>query len=252
MKNSHYKTTLLALQIELVKAQRQLIDQDRKLLVIIEGRDGAGKDSAIKRMTAHTSPRETRVVALGKPSDRERSTWYFQRYVAHLPAAGECVLFNRSWYNRAGVEKVMGFCTEVEYQEFMHTVIEFETMLVRSGILLFKYYLDIDRQTQRARLEDRQKDPLKQWKRSPIDASAQKLWKEYSEARNLMFLNTSHPDAPWTILDANDKKLARIELMKHLLSKLDYPDKDETLLSADEKLIFDFNVANPIWSRLAP
>ncbi len=252
MKNPTYKTTLLELQIELVKAQKQILEQNRKLLVIIEGRDCAGKDSTIKRIVAHTSPRETRVTALGKPTDQERSSWYFQRYVAHLPAASEFVLFNRSWYNRAGVEKVMGFCTEDEYQEFMDTVNQFETMLVGSGILLFKYYLDIDKKTQHKRLAKRRNDPLKQWKRSPIDACAQNLWKEYSDARNLMLQNTSHSEAPWTIVDANDKKHARLQLLKHLLAQLEYPDKNRSLLSLDNKRIFDFDAANPSWSQLAP
>lgn len=236
-----YKKDLLQLQIELVKAQKEIIDRGHKVLVILEGRDAAGKDSTIKRVVQHLSPRETRVVALGKPSDREQSTWYFQRYVPHLPAAGELVLFNRSWYNRAGVERVFGFCSDVEYREFMGTVTEFESMLVRSEIQLFKFYLDIDRKTQKKRLEERLTDPLKQWKRSPIDDRAQELWDEYSDARDAMLSQTHHPLAPWTIVQGNCKRRARLELIKRLLRDLEYSDKREALLKEDAEVIFDFS-----------
>ncbi len=233
-----YAKTLRALQIELVKFQKHLIKHGDRVLIVLEGRDAAGKDGTIKRIIEHLSPRETRVVALGKPSDRETTAWYFQRYVPHLPMAQEFVLFNRSWYNRAGVERVMGFCNHVEYEEFMETVPGFEQMLVRSGIKLFKYYLDIDKAEQKARLKDRRDDPLKQWKISPIDAAAQKHWKGYSEARNAMFARTHTAVAPWTVVRADDKKRARLNLIRDLLTRLDYVDKDAGLLNADPKTVF--------------
>jgi polyphosphate kinase 2 len=236
-----FKNTLRELQIELVKFQRDLITTDKKLLVILEGRDAAGKDGAIKCIVEHLSPRETRVVALGKPSDRECSSWYFQRYVAHLPAAGELVLFNRSWYNRAGVERVMGFCTDEDYRAFMDTVIEFESMLVRSGIQLLKYYLDIERDTQRERLAERSTDPLKQWKRSPIDDSAQERWDDYSAARNAMLARTHHPLAPWVVVRADHKHKARLELIRDLLSRQGYSGKRDALLLPDRDRIFEYD-----------
>jgi polyphosphate kinase 2 len=235
-----FQKELRELQIELVKLQRELIAADGKLLVILEGRDAAGKDGAIKCITEHLSPRETRIVALNKPSDRERSSWYFQRYVAHLPAAGELVLFNRSWYNRAGVERVMGFCTEEDYRAFMDTVIEFESMLIRSGIQLLKYYLDIGRETQRERLTERNTDPLKQWKRSPIDDSAQQRWDDYSAARNAMLARTHHPLAPWVVVRADHKRKARLELIKDLLARQGYPGKRDALLLPNRDLIFEY------------
>ncbi len=252
MKKSVYKEQLKKLHIELVKAQRALIASERKLLVVLEGRDAAGKDSTIKRIITHLSPRETRVVALGKPSDRERTTWYFQRFVPHLPAAGEFVLFNRSWYNRAGVERVMGFCSDGEYQEFMETVVDFESMLVRSEVQLVKYYLDIDKDTQRERLAQRRKDPLKQWKRSPIDDRAQELWDEYSAARNAMLARTDHLLAPWVVVNANNKRVARLALIKDLLSRLDYPDKNEQLLLPDPAVLFGYDPAYLDQELIAP
>lgn len=236
-----YKESLHTLQIELVKLQKHFIRCDDKILVLFEGRDSAGKDGVIKRIVQHLSPRETRVVALGKPSDHDRSSWYFQRYVPHLPAAQEFVLFNRSWYNRAGVERVMGFCTNEEYDEFMETVLDFENMLVRSGTKLLKYYLDITEDEQRKRLKDRRKDPLKQWKVSPIDAEAVKHWADYSLARNQMLARTHNPVTPWTIVRADDKPLARINLIKHLLSRLHYSDKDEAALVVDPDVIFEYH-----------
>lgn len=233
MSGKEYKKTLYKLHVELVKLHRHIIHNNKKILVIVEGRDAAGKDGTIKRIVQHLSPRETRVVALGKPSDRDRTTWDFQRYVPHLPAAQEFVLFNRNWYNRAGVERVMGFCTDAEYEEFMLTVPEFEDMLVRSGIRLFKYYLDIDRKEQKTRLEARRKDPLKQWKISPIDRQANKLWDKYSQARNVMFARTHQDFAPWMVVRADNKRLARINLMRDLLSRLDYEDKDEKIVLPD-------------------
>jgi polyphosphate kinase 2 len=235
-----YRETLHALQIELVKLQKHFIRCDDKILVLFEGRDAAGKDGVIKRVVQHLSPRETRVVALGKPSDRDRGSWYFQRYVPHLPAPQEFVLFNRSWYNRAGVERVMGFCTEAEYEEFMQTVLGFEQMLVKSGIKLLKYYLDITENEQRKRLKDRRKDPLKQWKISPIDAQAAKRWADYSRARNEMFARTHNPITPWTVVRADDKRTARLNLIKDLLSRLHYDDKDEAMLRTNPEIIFQY------------
>lgn len=237
---AHYKAELRTLQIELVKLQRDIIRKNEKILVILEGRDSAGKDGSIKRIIEHLSPRETRVVALSKPSDREVSQWYFQRYIEHLPSAAEMVFFNRSWYNRAGVEKVMGFCTDQQYEEFFAEVNNFEGMLVRSGIHLFKFYLDISRDEQKQRLEARKDDPLKQWKTSPIDEKALKHWKDYSEARNIMFARSHSPFAPWIIVNANDKKLARLQLIKGLLSRLSYTDKDEMRVLPDQSIIFEY------------
>ena len=236
-----YKQALHALQIQLVRLQRHVIDERQRILVLFEGRDAAGKDGTIKRVVQHLSPRHTRVVALDKPSDREQTTWYFQRYVPHLPAGGELVLFNRSWYNRAGVERVMGFCTDEEYDAFMETVPRFEHMLVRSGIALFKYYLDISRKEQRRRLEARRTNPLKQWKVSPIDDEAARLWDDYSLARNEMFARTQTPVAPWTVVRADDKRSARIQVIKDLLTRLDYPGKNPSRTLPDPKVVFGYD-----------
>ncbi len=237
---STYQETLHLLQIELVKLQKSIIKHDEKILILFEGRDAGGKDGTIKRIVEHLSPRETRVVALGKPSDRELSSWYFQRYTAHLPAAQEMVLFNRSWYNRAGVERVMGFCSKAQYHAFLETVPSYEQMLVTSGIRLFKYYLDIDKNEQAKRLQARESDPLKQWKISPIDKEAQKYWDEYSTARNTMFARTHHLSAPWTVVRANDKKNARLNVIKDLLFRLDYQGKDENLILPDARIVFNY------------
>ena len=238
-----YRKALHTLQIELVKLQKHFIRCDQKILVLLEGRDAAGKDGAIKRIVKHLSPRETRVVALGKPTDRDRTTWYFQRYVLHLPAAQEFVLFNRSWYNRAGVERVMGFCTDDEYEEFVQTVLDFEHMLVKSGIKLLKYYLDISRDEQRRRLAARHRDPLKQWKASPIDAKAIRNWSAYSLARNEMFVRTHNPVTPWTVVRGDDKRQARLNLIRHLLGRLHYADKDETALVVNPDIVFGYQNA---------
>ena len=246
-----YRHTLRELQIELVKFQKHLISHGDRILIILEGRDSAGKDGTVKRIIEHLSPRDTRVVALGKPSTRDESEWYFQRYVPHLPAAAEFVLFNRSWYNRAGVERVMGFCTEAQYEEFMETVPVFEQMLVRSGLRLFKYYLDIDKAEQKQRLKARLTDPLKQWKMSPIDAAAQKHWKDYSAARDAMFARTHTLAAPWTIVRANDKKRARLNLIMDLLSRLDYRDKNEALLCPDPDGVFSYTQDAVMQGRIA-
>lgn len=247
-----YKHELHGLQVELVKLQKHFIAQGERILVILEGRDSGGKDGTIKRIIQHLSPRETRVVALGKPSERDRTSWYFQRYVPHLPSAEEMVLFNRSWYNRAGVERVMGFCTDAEYEEFMETVPAFEQMLIRSGIRLFKYYLDISKDEQKKRLAARRTDPLKQWKMSPIDAVAQKHWGDYSAARNEMFARTHSALAPWTVVRANDKKLARLNLIKDLLERLDYADKDHALIRPNPDIVFTYAEAYLDNGMIAP
>jgi polyphosphate kinase 2 len=217
-----YAGTLHDLQVELVKLQRHVIAKGEKVLIILEGRDGAGKDGTIKRITEHLSPRDIRVVALPKPSDREATEWYFQRYITHLPAAGEIVVFNRSWYNRAGVEHVMGFCTQAEYDEFLKTVPVFEQMLAQSGLKLIKYYLDIDRHEQKKRLGDRHKDPLKQWKISPIDEKALDHWDDYTAARDTMLRLTDSANAPWMVVRADDKKAARLAIIRDLISRVDY------------------------------
>lgn len=234
-----YEDQLFKLQVELVKLQRHIIAKGRKLLVILEGRDGAGKDGTIQRLTEHLSPRDLRVVALPKPSDVETTQWYFQRYVEHLPAAGEIVVFNRSWYNRAGVEKVMGFCTDEQYKEFMHTVPTFENMLVESGIIIIKYYLDIDRKTQKKRLEARRDNPLKQWKISPIDEKALKHFDDYTKARDAMLSETDSAAAPWVVVRADNKKTARLALIQDLLSRMEY--KDEIRFPPDPKIVRRFD-----------
>jgi len=239
-----HKKRLDKLFIELVKLQKEIIASDLKLLVILEGRDAAGKDGTIKVITAHLSPRETRVVALGKPSDLQEKEWYFQRYSKNLPASGEFVLFNRSWYNRLGVEKVMGFCTDKEYKSFFKEVKLFEEMLIDSDFIILKYYLDISKQEQERRLNDRKKDPLKQWKISPIDKVAQKHWKDYSNARNEMLLKTNFKHAPWFVVNAKKKKDAHIAIISHLLTQVKYHDKDEKLVSHEYGLVYPATLKN--------
>ena len=237
-----YRHALRQLQIELVKLQRRLIEHGDRLLVIFEGRDAAGKDGMIKHVVEHLSPRETRVVALGAPSALQRTEWYFQRFVAHLPAAGEFVLFNRSWYNRAGVERVMAFCSKAEVEIFLNDAPIFERMLVNSGIILFKYYLDIDRHEQVQRLKERCRDPLAQWKTSPVDKVAVKHWDDYSRARDDMLERTHSAHAPWHIVRANDKHLARLNLIRHLLSQLPYRGKKRRLSAFDPAVVFAFEM----------
>ncbi|WP_246068671.1 polyphosphate kinase 2 [Ferrovibrio terrae] len=240
-KETTYRAALRGLQIELVRLQRHLIETGGRLLILLEGRDGAGKDGAIKAILEHMSPRESRAVALGKPSDREATQWYFQRYVPHLPAGGEFVLFNRSWYNRAGVEHVMGFCSQMAYEDFLTAVPVFEDMLIRDGVHLFKYYLDIDKAEQKRRLDARRKDPLKQWKISPIDEAALKHWKDYSRARDTMLSRTSTPASPWLVVRANDKRVARLNLIRDLLSSVEYKNKGKPgLLKPDRAIVFPF------------
>jgi len=236
-----YKKQLLLLQIELVKLQRHFIQCNNRILVIVEGRDAAGKDGMIKRISEHLSPRETRIVALGKPSDKEKSSWYFQRFVPHLPSASELVLFNRSWYNRAGVEHVMGFCTDAEYEEFFVSVIEFEHMLIRSGISLFKYYLDISHDEQASRLQERKLDPLKQWKISPIDEQALQYFDQYSDARDIMLQRTHNETSPWTVVDADNKRDARLHMISDLLARLSYTDKDKSVLLPGKNIVKRYN-----------
>ena len=236
-----YSDHLEALQIELVKLQRRLIADEERVLVIIEGRDGAGKDGTIKRIIEHMSPRDTRVYAPTKPSDREVTQWYFQRFVPHLPSGGEFVIFNRSWYNRAGVERVMGFCTEKEVSSFYDMVGNFEAMLVHSGMEIRKYYLDISRKEQKARLAERQKDPLKTWKQSPVDMVAIKKWDAYTEARDDMFRKSNHRAAPWRIVHANNKKQARLSVIADLLESFSYKDKNKSLTKPDRKILFPWS-----------
>ncbi len=251
MPKKEYKHTLRKLQIELVKLQRHFIQCNDKILILLEGRDASGKDGTIKRIVQHLSPRETRVVALGKPSDHDLSSWYFQRYVRYLPAARELVLFNRSWYNRAGVERVMDFCTDAEYEEFMGSVSNFENMLIRSGVKLLKYYLDISKAEQKRRLKDRKSDPLKQWKVSPIDGQALKRWKQYSRARDEMLARSHSKLAPWTLVRADDKRLARLNIIKDLLGRLHYAGKDRRLIRPDRSVVFAYDPSISKNSRLA-
>ncbi|MEM7054982.1 MAG: polyphosphate kinase 2 [Pseudomonadota bacterium] len=241
--DDNYKALLHELSIELVKLQRHIINTGGRLLIIFEGRDGAGKDGSIKRIVQHLSPRDLRVVALPKPSDREQSLWYYQRYVEHLPAAGEIVILNRSWYNRAGVEPVMGFCTDQEYRRFLSSVPDFESMLIQSGIRMIKYYLDISRDEQEKRLASRHKDPLKQWKISPVDAVALDYWDSYTHHRDVMLNRTHTPLSPWTIAINNHKKGGRINIIRDLLERNQYDDKDHQLLDADRDLVFRYTEA---------
>jgi polyphosphate kinase len=238
-----YAHELRRLQIELVKLHRFVIARGRKVLVILEGRDTAGKDGTIKRIVEHLSPREVRVVAPGKPSDREETEWYFQRFIAHLPAAQEIVLFNRSWYNRAGVEYVMKFCTRREHAEFLEAAPRFERMLVRSGIFLLKYYLDITRAEQAKRLRARRRDPLKQWKISPVDEAAQRHWRDYSRARDSMLLKTHQSEAPWIVVRADDKHQARLNVIRDMLWRIPAPQIDRKSAHPDPRVAQEFNEA---------
>ncbi|MEV0786189.1 polyphosphate kinase 2 [Streptomyces sp. NPDC050423] len=232
-----YDKSKRALQIELLKLQHWVKEHDERLVIVFEGRDAAGKGGTIKRFTEHLNPRGARVVALGKPSERERSQWYFQRYVAPLPAAGEIVLFDRSWYNRAGVERVMGFCSTPEYLEFMHQAPGFERMLARDGIHLVKFWFSVSRNEQRSRFLARQTDPVRQWKLSPVDLASLDKWDAYTEAKELMLFHTDTADAPWTVVKSNDKKRARLEAIRHVLHRFDYPDKDASVAGEPDPLI---------------
>ena len=237
MKRSAYERRKAELQAELLKVQRWVKESGTRVVVLFEGRDAAGKGGTIKRFMEHLNPRGARVVALEKPTERERSQWYFQRYIAHLPAAGEIVLFDRSWYNRAGVERVMGFCTGAEYLEFMRQCPEIERMLVNSGIRLFKYWFSVSQDEQARRFGRRRTDPLKQWKISPVDLASLDKWGGYTEAKESMFFYTDTADAPWTVIKSDDKKRARIACLLHFLSKIPYPDKNTDVLTRPDPLI---------------
>jgi polyphosphate kinase 2 len=226
IKKSEYEKEKALLQVELLKVQRWVKASGKKIVVLFEGRDAAGKGGAIKRFMEHLNPRGARVVALEKPTTAEQTQWYFQRYFKHLPSAGEIVLLDRSWYNRAGVERVMGFCDPTAYLEFMRQCPEIERMLVRSGILLYKYWFSVTQDEQRKRFESRKSDPLKQWKLSPVDQASIDKWDDYTEAKEAMFFYTDTADAPWTIIKSDDKKRARLNCMRHFLSTLNYDDKD--------------------------
>jgi polyphosphate kinase 2 len=220
----YYEKELARLQVELVKQQEYIRAQGLKVVVIFEGRDAAGKGGAIQRITESLNPRAARVVALAAPTEREKTQWYFQRYVAHLPAAGEMVLFDRSWYNRAGVERVMGFSTDEEYDEFMRSCPEFERMLVRSGIRILKYWFSVSDAEQEKRFQSRLKDPTKRWKLSPMDLEARNRWVDFSRAKDAMFAATDIPEAPWWVVEAEVKKRARLNVMTHLLTQVPYED----------------------------
>ncbi len=233
-----YETEKAELQAELLKVQLWAQETGQKFVLLFEGRDAAGKGGTIKRFTEHLNPRAARVVALNKPSDDERGQWYFQRYVEHLPTRGEMVFYDRSWYNRAGVERVMGFCEPSEYLEFMRQTPELERMLTRSGIRLYKYWFSVTRDEQRRRFKSRETDPLKRWKLSPIDMASLDKWSDYTEAKEAMLFYTDTADAPWTIVKSDDKKRARLNCMRHFLSTLDYPGKDaEVARQPDPKIV---------------
>ncbi len=232
-----YERQLLALQVELVKLQTHLAASGERIIMVFEGRDAAGKGGAIKRYTQNINPRQARVVALPKPSDRERSQWYFQRYVRHLPTEGETVLFDRSWYNRAVVEPVLGFCTPAQTEAFLGEAPDFERMLTNDGIYLFKFWLNISRLMQIKRFHQRRHDPLKEWKLSPIDLLALGKWDDYTQARNEMLKRTHTINAPWTVIRANDKRRARLATIAHVLSRLNYKGKDEKQISNIDRQI---------------
>ncbi|CAN5153837.1 polyphosphate kinase 2 [soil metagenome] len=219
-----YRREMARLQVELVKLQEWIKEEGLKVVAVFEGRDAAGKGGAIKTIALHLNPRYARVVALAKPTERERTEWYFQRYVAHLPSAGEMVLFDRSWYNRAGVERVMGFCTEEEYQEFLRSSPEFERMLVRSGIKVIKYWFSVSDAEQERRFQSRLDDPTKRWKLSPMDLESRARWEDYSMAKDTMFAHTDIAEAPWYVVEADSKKRARLNVIHHLLSMFPYRD----------------------------
>lgn len=232
-----YEKTKARLQAELLKVQLWAQETGQRFVLIFEGRDAAGKGGAIKRFTEHLNPRAARVVALNKPSQKELGQWYFQRYVQELPTAGEMVFYDRSWYNRAGVERVMGFCHANEYLEFMRQTPDLERMLVRSGIRLYKYWFSVTQEEQKSRFDSRLLDPLKRWKLSPIDKASLGKWDDYTEAKEAMFFYTDTADAPWTVIKSNDKKRARLNCMRHFLSSLDYPDKDFEIVATPDPLI---------------
>ena len=232
-----YLKHMESLQVELLKAQNWVKETGQRIVVLFEGRDAAGKGGTIKRFMEHLNPRAARVVALEKPSERERTQWYFQRYINHLPAGGEIVFFDRSWYNRAGVERVMNFCSPNEYLDFMRQCPELERMFVNSGVNLYKYWFSVTREEQQRRFRSRMNDPLKQWKLSPIDRASMDKWDDYTEAKEAMFFFTDTADAPWIVIKSDDKKRARLNCMQHFLSSLDYPNKDHGVVHGPDPLI---------------
>jgi polyphosphate kinase 2 len=241
IKKSAYEDQKEELQVELLKVQNWVKMTGQRIVVLFEGRDAAGKGGTIKRFMEHLNPRAARVVALEKPSEVESGQWYFQRYIKHLPTEGEMVFFDRSWYNRAGVERVMGFCSSLEYLEFMRQVPDLERMLTRSGIRLFKFWFSVTEEEQKLRFDSRQEDPLKQWKLSPIDEQSRSKWIEYTQAKEAMFFYTDTADAPWTVIKSDDKRRARLNCMQYFLSRLDYPDKNKHVVRGPDPLI----VGNP-------
>ena len=232
-----YEAQKYQLQVELLKLQAWVKETGQRVVILFEGRDAAGKGGTIKRFMEHLNPRGARVVALEKPTEVERGQWYFQRYVQHLPTAGEIVLFDRSWYNRAGVERVMGFCQPEEYQEFMRQAPQFERQLVRSGVFLIKFWFSVSREEQRRRFKERQTHPLKQWKLSPIDMASLDKWEDYTQAKEAMFFETDTADAPWTVIKSDCKKRARLNAMRYVLQKLPYANKDAQHIGAVDTLI---------------
>ncbi len=233
-----YESELMRLQVELLKFQNYVKEEGLRVLMIFEGRDAAGKGGTIKRVTEHLNPRGARVVALEKPSEKESTQWYFQRYVQHLPSAGEIVLFDRSWYNRGGVEPVMGFCTQSEHKEFLHEVPEFEKMITGSGVILMKYYFSVSKDEQARRFDKRRTDPLKQYKISPVDQKAQEMWDGYTIAKYSMLLASNTEHGPWTVVRSDNKKKARINCIKHILSHVVYPAKiDDRHLRTDDEIL---------------
>lgn len=239
-----YEAQKRGLQVELLKLQAWVKETGQRVVILFEGRDAAGKGGAIKRFMEHMNPRSARVVALEKPTDFERGQWYYQRYNQHLPTAGEIVLFDRSWYNRAGVERVMGFCNDNEYLEFMRQTPEFERMLVRSGIHLFKFWFSVTRKEQKLRFEQRKTDPLKQWKLSPIDLASLNKWDDYTKAKEAMFFYTDTADAPWTVIKSNCKKRARLNAMCYVLQNLPYTDKNKVVVGKHDPLLVGSAQAN--------
>ncbi len=236
-----YQKRLTLLQIELLKLQNHVKDKGLKVLIIFEGRDAAGKGGTIKRITEHLNPRGARIVALEKPNEQEKTQWYFQRYVSHFPSSGEIVIFDRSWYNRAGVEPVMGFCTKEEYKQFLTDVPDFEKMLVESGIVVLKYYFSVSKKEQEKRFKKRKIDPLKEYKLSPIDQEAQKLWDKYTDAKYKMLMSTHTPISPWTVIKSDNKKSARLNCIRHILSTIDYSKKtkDEQITKIDREIVIN-------------
>jgi polyphosphate kinase 2 len=239
MSRDYYEHAKRLLQIELVKLQNWVKDSGQRIVIVFEGRDAAGKGGTIKRFTEHLNPRGARVVALEKPTERERTQWYFQRYVTHLPSAGEIVMFDRSWYNRAGVERVMGFCTHDEYVEFMREAPDFERMLVNSELSMTKFWFSVSQLEQRTRFVIRQIDPVRQWKLSPMDIEALDKWDEYTVAKEAMFEYTDTDHAPWMVVKSNDKKRARLEAMRHILEQFDYEGKDAEIVGNPDRKIID-------------